>query len=111
MLSKRKFEKMSIQKKTSESSNSIFSQLSHYFVKKISKQSTQNDVFVSIKRSVRIFNEFSWNQKKSYKINMIVFQMKKKANDEIAHEIRIIDTAIKTSTRMYIFSKNKESSV
>ena len=42
---------------------------------------------------------------------MIVFQMKKKANDRIAHEIRIIDVAIKTSTRMYIFLKGMKSSV
>ena len=37
--------------------------------------------------------------------------MKKKTNDQIAHEIRIVDTAISTSTRMYIFSESKKSSV
>ena len=38
----------------------------------------QNDAFVSIKKLVRTFDEFSSNQKKSYKINIIAFQMKKK---------------------------------
>ena len=37
--------------------------------------------------------------------------MKKKTNDRIAHEIRIIDVAIKTSTRMYIFSERMKSSI
>ena len=98
-------------KKTSELSNSIFSRLSHYFVKKISEQSKQSGAFVSVKKSVRTFDEFSSDQKKSYKMNMIVFQMEKKANDQIAHEIRIIDVAIKTSARMYIFSERMKSSV
>ena len=65
-------------KKTSKSSNSILSRLLHYFVKKISEQSNQNDAFVSVKKSVCTFDEFSSNQKKSYKMNIIVFQMKKK---------------------------------
>ena len=80
-------------------------------MKKISEQSNQNDAFVSIKKSVRTFDEFSSNQKKLYKMNIIVFQMKKKTNDRIAHEIRIIDVAIKASTRMYIFSEKIKSSV
>ena len=99
------------EKKTSKSSNSIFSRLSHYFVKKIFEQSNQNDAFVSVKKSVRTFDELSSDQKKSYKMNIIAFQMKKKANDQIAHEIRIVDTAIKTSTRMYISSESRKSSV
>ena len=80
-------------------------------MKEISEQSKQNDAFVSVKRSVRTFDEFSSNQKKSYKMNMIAFQMKKKANDRIAHEIRIIDVTIKTSTRMYISSEKMKSSI
>ena len=80
-------------------------------MKKISKQSVQSGAFVSIKKSVRTFDEFSSDQKKSYKMNIIVFQMKKKTNDRIAHKIRIVDTAIKTSTHMYIFSESRESSI
>ena len=99
------------EKKTSKLSNSILSRLLHYFVKEISEQSKQNDAFVSVKKSVCTFDKLSSNQKKSYKMNIIAFQMKKKANDRIAHEIRIVNTTIKTSTRMYIFSESRKSSI
>ena len=80
-------------------------------MKKIPEQSEQSGAFVSIKKSVRTFDKLSLDQKKSYKMNMIVFQIKKKKNDQIAHEIRIVDVAIKISTRMYIFSERMESSI
>ena len=44
-------------------------------------------------------------------MNVTVFQMKEKANNQIAHKIRIIDITIKTSTRMYISSKKMKLSV
>ena len=44
-------------------------------------------------------------------MKIIVFQIKKKTNDRIAHEIRIVDTVIKTLTRMYIFSEIRKSSI
>ena len=44
-------------------------------------------------------------------MKMSAFQMMKKQNDRITHEIKLVDAAIKASAKTYISSENMESTV
>lgn len=65
----------------------------------------------SVMRPATKITELSDEQRKLWKIKMSAYQMMKKQNDRIAHEIRLVDAAIKASARTYIPSENMESTV
>ncbi len=73
-----------------------------------SDESNQNSVLRI--RSVRDFNELFAVQKNSLKINIIIWELKKKKINKIAKDMQIVDNAIKLSTRSYISSDEMTSS-
>ena len=66
---------------------------------------------LSNKRSVKKYKELSDQQKKTYKIELITFQIAKKINDRIAQNIRMVNAAIKASIKAYIPLDRIKSSV
>jgi hypothetical protein len=61
-------------------------------------------------RSIRDFNKLSTAQKKSLKINIVTWELKKKRINKIAKDMQIVNNAIKLSARSYISSDEMTSS-
>ena len=52
------------------------------------------------------FEKLSKIQQKTFQMRITIYQMKKKIMKKTTHDMRIIDNALKTSTRIYIFTAN-----
>jgi hypothetical protein len=57
-------------------------------------------------KSIDKYSELSNVQMKKYKMNISMFKMKEKQTDKVTQELRIVNNALKHSTRFYI-SLNK----
>ena len=62
-------------------------------------------------KPARRYEELTDQQRKTYKMELTMFQMTEKINDRIAQGIRVVDAAIKASARTYIPPDRMESSV
>ena len=57
-------------------------------------------------RSADDFEKLSKIQQKAFQMRIIIYQMKKKIMKKMTHDIKIINNALKASTRIYIFTAN-----
>ena len=57
-------------------------------------------------RSTNDFEKLSKIQQKTFQMRIIIYQMKKKIMKKMTHDMKIINNALKTSTRIYIFTAN-----
>ena len=97
----------------SESKDLVFPQFSDYLVEESSAEGIENGAFLTerIQRSATRFTDLNDQQKKKYKMKFTTFQMTKKMNDRITHEIRVMNAAIKTFAKIYISSNKMKASV
>ena len=66
---------------------------------------------IFVTRLTKNYNKLSNAQQKRYQINIIVYQIKKKLIKKMTHDMKIINNALKTSTRIYIFNANMNVSI
>lgn len=60
-------------------------------------------------RSAEDFEELTKDQQRSFQTKMIIYQMKKKLVEKMTHDMRIVENALKTSTRTYILSADMDA--
>ena len=91
-----------------------FPLISDYTVEEVVAVETTEGVAITsepVRRPANRITELSDDQRKMWKMKMSAYQAMKKQHDRIAHEIRLVDAAIKASARSYIPPENMESSV